>query len=178
MFSERADKTGGSSARIRAGERLSVRELLYGLMLPSGNDASIALAEQFGGRFAKTETRRSRSAGLVRRRDEPHRESLGHGAHERTKIRTASPPRAITAPPRIWRSSRTRRSSFPSFASTSTPGSTAAPLTGPGGYRRNIVWKNTNQLLGIQGYHGIKTGTTSAAGACLVSLGEREREKR
>ena len=41
VFSERADRTGGSSACVRAGERLSVGELLYGLMLPSGNDASV-----------------------------------------------------------------------------------------------------------------------------------------
>ena len=35
-FSERADKTIGSSADVKAGEKLPVRELLYGLMLPSG----------------------------------------------------------------------------------------------------------------------------------------------
>jgi len=44
---------------------------------------------------------------------------------------------------------------------------------GPGGYRRNVVWKNTNRLLGISGFDGMKTGTTSAAGACLVSTGVR-----
>ena len=41
------------------------------------------------------------------------------------------------------------------------------------GYQRNIVWRNTNQLLGTEGYDGIKTGTTGAAGCCLVSTGER-----
>jgi D-alanyl-D-alanine carboxypeptidase (penicillin-binding protein 5/6) len=46
-------------------------------------------------------------------------------------------------------------------------------LIGPGGYKRNIVWKNTNRLLPIEGYDGIKTGTTSAAGACLVSSAHR-----
>ena len=47
-FSERADKTTGSSAKLNAGEKLPVRELLYGLLLPSGNDAAVALAEHFG----------------------------------------------------------------------------------------------------------------------------------
>ena len=46
-------------------------------------------------------------------------------------------------------------------------------VTGPGGYARNIVWKNTNRLLPIRGYEGIKTGTTRAAGACLVSSARR-----
>ena len=38
----------GTSADLRQGDTLSVCEMLYGLMLPSGNDASIALAEYFG----------------------------------------------------------------------------------------------------------------------------------
>jgi D-alanyl-D-alanine carboxypeptidase (penicillin-binding protein 5/6) len=46
-------------------------------------------------------------------------------------------------------------------------------VVGPGGYKRDVVWKNTNRLLSIDGYHGVKTGTTSAAGACLVSSGRR-----
>jgi serine-type D-Ala-D-Ala carboxypeptidase (penicillin-binding protein 5/6) len=42
-------------------------------------------------------------------------------------------------------------------------------VEGPDGYRRYVVWNNTNQLLEIEGYEGVKTGTTQAAGACLVS---------
>ena len=51
-FSRRADDTPGSTAGVRAGEQLTAGELLYGLLLPSGNDASVALAEQFGSRLA------------------------------------------------------------------------------------------------------------------------------
>ena len=51
-FSQRADDTIGSTAGVRVGEKISVRELLYGLLLPSGNDASVALAEHFGKRLA------------------------------------------------------------------------------------------------------------------------------
>ena len=50
-FSRRADQTIGSSCTVREGEQLSVDELLYGLLLPSGNDASVALAEHFGGKL-------------------------------------------------------------------------------------------------------------------------------
>src|SRR4029078_11935325 len=49
-----------------------------------------------------------------------------------------------------------------------------ATVTGEGGYERNIVWENTNKLLAIDGYSGVKTGTTTAAGACLVARGERD----
>src|SRR5436190_15410208 len=52
-FSESADKTGGSTADVRTGEKVTVGELLYGLLLPSGNDAATAFAEHFGSRFDK-----------------------------------------------------------------------------------------------------------------------------
>ena len=42
------------------------------------------------------------------------------------------------------------------------------------GYERQVLWENTNRLLGRQGYLGVKTGTTGAAGACLVACGERD----
>ena len=51
-FSKRADDTNGSTAGVKAGEQLTVGELMYGLMLPSGNDASVAFAEHFGRKFA------------------------------------------------------------------------------------------------------------------------------
>merc|ERR1712166_312908 len=38
----------GTHAKLRAGDHLSITELLYGLMLPSGNDAAEALAEHVG----------------------------------------------------------------------------------------------------------------------------------
>ena len=36
-----------------------------------------------------------------------------------------------------------------------------------------MVWNNTNELLELEGYDGVKTGTTDAAGSCLVSHGQR-----
>ena len=50
-FSESAARIRGSSSRLRAGEKLPLRELFYGLLLPSGNDAAVAVAEHFGPRF-------------------------------------------------------------------------------------------------------------------------------
>lgn len=47
--SKAAATVGESTMSLRAGERLSVRDLLYGLMLNSGNDAAVALAEHVGG---------------------------------------------------------------------------------------------------------------------------------
>ena len=47
-FSEKADATPGSTSGVKAGERVPVRELLYGLLLPSGNDAATAFSEHLG----------------------------------------------------------------------------------------------------------------------------------
>ena len=38
----------GTSAQLQVGDCLSIEQLLYGLMLPSGNDASVAIAEVIG----------------------------------------------------------------------------------------------------------------------------------
>ncbi|GEN56716.1 hypothetical protein GCM10012290_13330 [Halolactibacillus alkaliphilus] len=49
IVSERASKMEGSSVYLKPGTRISLRDLLYALMLRSGNDASVAIAEMIGG---------------------------------------------------------------------------------------------------------------------------------
>jgi D-alanyl-D-alanine carboxypeptidase (penicillin-binding protein 5/6) len=171
-FSESADKTPGSTADVRAGERLTVGELLYGLLLPSGNDAATAFAEYFGSRFDTTNAGESSAhrfiAEMNRQADklglaETHYENphglpaKGHQSSARDLAKLAY--FAMQNP------------SFRQCVNTRQHGS---KVTGDGGYERNLVWKNTNKLLGIDGYSGVKTGTTTPAGACLVSCGERE----
>lgn len=46
--SDNASSITGTSAELRKGDLLCVWDMLHGLMLPSGNDAAIALAEHFG----------------------------------------------------------------------------------------------------------------------------------
>jgi len=48
VVSDHAEGINGTSADIQEGDSFTVEQLLYGLMLPSGNDAAIALAEHFG----------------------------------------------------------------------------------------------------------------------------------
>jgi D-alanyl-D-alanine carboxypeptidase len=48
-ISENAGNISGTSAELAEGDELSIHDLLYGLMLPSGNDSAVALAEFFGG---------------------------------------------------------------------------------------------------------------------------------
>jgi D-alanyl-D-alanine carboxypeptidase (penicillin-binding protein 5/6) len=176
-FSQRADDTPGSTAGIRAGESLPVSELLYGLMLPSGNDAAIALAEHFGDRFAPPDEKSGNGEkpdALARFVAEMNREAaaLGmkhshyanpHGltadGHQSTAADLIRLTRAALSVPR-----------FRDYVTTYQRGCTVTHTTG---YRRNVLWRNTNGLLAIEGYDGVKTGTTSAAGACLVAVARR-----
>lgn len=173
-FSERADKTGGSSADIRHGERLPVRELLYGLLLPSGNDASVALAEHFGARCDPPEGKKDEADPLARFVAEMNRTAAKlemkqthyanpHGLSAKGHVSTAADllKLAFTA---------LQDERFGAYVNTPQHG---CQLIGPSGYQRNVVWKNTNQLLKIDNYDGVKTGTTDGAGACLVSRSRR-----
>ncbi len=173
-FSERADKTPGSTSDVKAGEKLPVGELLYGMMLPSGNDAAVAFAEHFGKRLADEKdkaahldahdcfisamNRKAAELGMKRTHfNNPNGlPSAGHQTTARDLARLAFV--AFQVP------------EFRKIVGTPRHGYTLDSVTG---YRRNIEWHNTNQLLKIEGYDGIKTGTTGAAGSCIVSTGER-----
>lgn len=175
-ISETADRTPGSTADVRAGEKIPVRELLFGLLLPSGNDAARAFAEHFGPRleppaqyppgadpsdpaerFVAEMNRTAQRIGLKASSfRNPHGLTVeGHRASPIDLIQLA---RAAL-----------KHDLFREVIHTRLHGHT---VTGPGGYQRNCRWENTNKLLGIEGYAGVKTGTTDAAGACLVSLAE------
>ncbi len=176
VFSGRADQTRGSTAGVREGESLSVHELLYGLLLPSGNDASVALAEHFGRRLSPNGDEDSSASedplplfvaymnttaaelGMTQTAFvNPH--GLSATRHHSSAADLCKLARAAFELPL-----------FRDYVSTRQRGCT---LKGATGYTRNVVWKNTNRLLSIEGFQGVKTGTTTDAGACLVSRGSR-----
>lgn len=175
-FSRRADRTRGSTSGIKEGESLPVRELLYGLLLPSGNDASVALAEHFGSRYRKANDDDSQSVDSLSTFVEQMNATASQLGMKRTSYRN---PHGLDTAEHfssasdlcILAKAALDSDVFRHYVSTRQRGCT---VTGPGGYTRNIVWKNTNRLLPIEGYDGIKTGTTSRAGACLVSMGQRD----
>jgi len=179
VFSKRADETIGSTAGVRTGEQVRVGDLLYGLLLPSGNDASVAFAEHFGSRFqadvldnqspissdesynlfVKTMNDEAQALGLANTGyANPHGlTAKDHGASAADLCRLAT---RVLQSPVLAPIVATRRYVY--------------EVQTPDGGSREIVWRNTNQLLGIEGYDGLKTGTTTAAGACLVASGKRD----
>ena len=57
QVSKNAATVGGTSAKLKTGDVLSIWDLLHGLMLPSGNDAGIVMAEHFGQYLFEVATR-------------------------------------------------------------------------------------------------------------------------
>ena len=175
VFSRRADETPGSTAGLRVGERIPVREALYGLMLPSGNDAATALAEHFGERFAPPPDAPLTNDPLERFVAEMNRRAA---LWEMTDTRYVNPhgltDDAHKSSARDQFKLAVRALSYPGLRDIVGTRQRGCRVEGPGGWRRDVVWKNTNRLLEREGYLGLKTGTTDAAGACLVSVGARD----
>ena len=168
VVSDRAGTETGSSAGLRPGDSTSVREMLHGLMLPSGNDAAVALAEHVGRRlgsgdpldaFVAAMNRRAAALGLAN--------TTYANPHGKTAPGAGSTARDTAALVR----EALRSDVFRGIVATRERQATLANVAG---YSRQVVWRSTNRLLGIDGYTGVKTGTTHAAGCCLASLGERD----
>ena len=147
----------GSSMYLREGEKLTLQELLYGLMLSSGNDAAVALALYCCGsieEFANLMNDKARSLGMTQTHF-----ANPNGLDAKNHYSTARD-LAILA---------SYAMENPVFAQTV---STKTITVG------NRCLRNHNKLLWLYpGADGVKTGYTKAAGRILVSSAERNRRR-
>lgn len=176
-FSSRADQTVGSTAGLKAGEQVSVRELLYGMLLPSGNDASVAFAEHFGARCSleggsATEDASQNYDAFIAAMDERARHL---GMRETSYVNThgLTDDQHLTSARDLLVLSQ-HAMAQPEFCARTSTIQRGCRVRSTSGYERNVVWQNTNQMLQFEGFDGVKTGTTEAAGCCLVTRGERD----
>src|SRR5262249_28648441 len=147
-------------------------ELMYGLLLPSGNDASVAFAEHFGGRLAPPAESRNKADPFPRFVAEMNRLATELGLNE-THFANPNglPAQGHQSSARDLAKLARLAMAAPTFAACVATPEHGCTLIDAEGHRRNVVWTNTNHLLEIEGYNGVKTGTTQAAGACLVASG-------
>ncbi|MBE7074282.1 MAG: D-alanyl-D-alanine carboxypeptidase [Clostridiales bacterium] len=149
----------GTSIYLRKEEVMSTRDLLYGLMLVSGNDASVALAEHVGG-STKTFVALMNSLASKIGAYDTHFDNT-HGLDSQTHYTTAKDLALIT-------SYALENDTFREIVSTSN-----IKITNSDGKVRYL--KNKNKLLSsLEGCCGVKTGFTNDAGRCLVSACERD----
>ena len=155
--SAKAGGTGGSRLGLKRGDKASVRDLLYGLMLRSGNDAAVALAEHVGGSvkgFAELMNEKASELGLTNTHFvTPH--GLDDANHYTTALELAK----LTD----------YAMDNETFAKIVGTKSTTIYINNQS---RQI--NNTNELLGVlNGVVGVKTGFTNNAGRCLVTETKR-----
>ena len=157
--SKNAERQEGSSLYLRCGEVISVSDLVYGLMLNSGNDAAVALAEYLGGNvadFAKQMTEKAKNIGA-----EHTQFQNPNGLDQDGHYTTAQDLAKIAA-------YAMKNEEFRKIVSTKQK-----TITTPSG--QTIYLKNHNKLLDqYEGALGVKTGYTKKTGRCLVSAAERD----
>ena len=156
-ISKKAAGTGGSRLGLKTGDKITVLDLLYGLMLRSGNDAAVALAEYAGGDingFAELMNAKALELGLTNTHFEtPH--GLDSNEHYTTAYELAL------------------------LSNYALNNPTFAKIVGTKNYTITIngspkALSNTNELLGnMEGVYGIKTGFTNGANRCLVTACKR-----
>jgi D-alanyl-D-alanine carboxypeptidase len=160
QVSSKASSTEGTSAGLFSKDCLKVVDLLFALMLPSGNDAAVALAEYFGAkmagncsfieRFVKKMNETARNLNLFKTFFENP-----HGMSTSLNVSTAEDVARMTG-------FALKLTVFRRIVACKEYFCTVRGERGP----RKVLWVNTNRLL-KKGFYGVKTGFTPAAGPCL-----------
>lgn len=151
--SKNAASIRGSKVGYRAGEEITIRELLYGLMYKSGNDAAITLAEGIGGSiegFSEIMNHYARSVGIL----DSHF-MTPHGLDKDDHYSSAYDLAILTA----------KGMEYEMFREVVGTRSITRDK-----YNFTRDYNNINKILWlIPGANGVKTGYTGKAGKCLVS---------
>ncbi|MEU7422250.1 D-alanyl-D-alanine carboxypeptidase [Streptomyces sp. NPDC040750] len=168
-YSDYVVKNNASQAHLIVGDKVTVRQLLYGLMLPSGCDAAYALADKYGtgstrdkrvANFIGKMNTAAKSLGLTRTHFDSF-DGIGNGNNYST-------PRDLTK----IASSAMKSATFRTVVKTKHY--TAKTITKTGSIRTMKAWDNTNGLLNsYSGTIGVKTGSGPEAKYCLVFAATR-----
>lgn len=158
IISKKAAETGGSTLGIIENSKMTIESLLYGLMLRSGNDCAVALAEHVGGNvegFAVLMNKKAKELNLKNTNF-----VTPHGLDSDGHFTTAYDLACLT-------NYALKNEIFANIVKTKQ----ISIMIGT--YSRVI--NNTHELLGnVSGVYGVKTGFTGNAGRCLVTAIKRD----
>ena len=159
VVSKKAVGVTGTSLYLREGDVYSTRDLLYALMLISGNDASVAIAEHVAGSASEFVTKMNELAKKIGVTNTHFANT--HGLDSDGHYTTAYDLAIITA-------YALENPTFRQIVSTKN-------IKITNGDNENKYLRNKNKLLfTLDGCIGVKTGFTNDAGRCLVSAIERD----
>ncbi len=164
--SVKASSTPGSSMHLYPGQLISLRELVTGLLLRSGNDAAVAIAEYLAGSseaFVDLMNQKAAALGALHSHFcNPN--GLSAAGHYSTAFDLA------------WMSRYALNN--PIFADIVNTKETTIEWLDKRGQGHDVNLRNTNKLLWmLDDADGVKTGTTGEAGPCLVSSATRGNQK-
>jgi len=154
ILTVKTENVEGVNVGFKVGEKLTFESVLYGMLLPSGNDAALAIAENYpGGKdaFISLMNQKAKSLHLT---DTSFGDSIG-----------LEDSRDYTTPLELARLAAFAIENKEFAKIVDTKAWEIADITG----MNNYSLTNLNQLLGIQGVNGIKTGYTEEAGQVLVT---------
>ncbi|GBG54987.1 serine-type D-Ala-D-Ala carboxypeptidase [Sporomusaceae bacterium FL31] len=157
--SQNASSTEGSSLWLAPGEQLKLMDMLYGIMLISGNDATVAVAEHISGsveKFAKLMTEKAHTIGAANTNF-----TNSSGLPDPNHITTAHDLAKIAA-------YGYKNPIFSQIVSTQKK-----IIPWPGKDHDRELYNENKMLWLFDGGNGVKTGYTDAAGRCLVSAAKR-----
>ncbi|WP_408954587.1 D-alanyl-D-alanine carboxypeptidase family protein [Natroniella sp. ANB-PHB2] len=157
--SNRAAYEGGSSIHLTPQETLTLRELVYGLLVKSGNDAAVAIAEHIGGsveEFAEMMNQKAREVGALQTSFK-NPNGLPQEGHLTTAYDLAQITRYAL-----------ENNFFAEVVDTSKK-----RISWPGNDWDRILINTNRLLVRSEMVDGVKTGYTSAAGKCLVASATR-----
>ena len=154
-----ASDATGQTIDLARGDQLTVENLLYGLLVGSGNDAGVALAENYPGGYSQF---------IAKMNDEAKKLDLT-GTHFANVAGFENPDHYTTARD-LTLIAREAIASAVIRKIVSTKEIVFYDITG----KKRFALESTNKLLGLPGVRGLKTGWTPASGECLVTLVTRD----
>lgn len=162
VASENASGMGGSQILLETGEKMSVRDLFKGIAIASGNDASVALAEQIAGteaNFVRLMNERVKELELKNTNfKNPH--GLDEANHYSTAYDMAMIAKELVKHDEVLKYT----SVYEDYLRVDDP--------------RKIWLVNTNKLVRFyDGVDGLKTGYTKEAGYCLTATAKRNKTR-
>lgn len=160
VISQRAMKQDGTNLGIRPDMPLSLHQMLYGMMLISGNDSAVAAAETVGGTYDRFIEMMNEKAVAIGAKNSHF--ANPNGLTNPNHYTTAEDMAKIAA-------YAMKNPDFRDIVKRKT-----YPMTYRNGIYRNVANRNEFLSSGYEGANGIKTGMTEAAGDCLVASAARD----
>jgi len=162
----------GTHSGLKEGDKVSIENLLYGMMLPSGNDCALSLANSLGNMLLKKYNKRHEDTNCLEDNVKAFVKEMNKTATKLSLRNTSfANPHGLSEKGNKSTAADLGRLAVscmgnPTIAVIVNTKEYTAVVSDFRGNKKELIWTNTNKLLD-QGFCGVKTGNTPNAGPCL-----------